>query len=170
MTQPTYRALPGLMSPEALAEHVELWAGYEQRSLAHRARAVDIAGALLHGLFFSQLSDRPSGGPIGAVEAALSARWGSVDEWWAEMRASAVTAHGWAITAIRGNELRIFELETHDEGGVIGFEPLIVVDCYEHAYWMDYGTRKLEYIDALLRAFDWQEIARRFDLRACGER
>lgn len=164
-----YRALPGVVSPEAIAEHMQLWAGYELRSVLPGASSYDLAGALLHRLFFSQLTDHPTGGPTGDIEAALSTRWGSIDDWWREMSAAAQVTHGWAVTAIRGSDLRVLRLEAHDEGAVIGYEPLIVVDCYEHAYWMDYGARKADYIATLIRAFDWAEITRRFDLRACGE-
>lgn len=166
-----YRSIPGVVSEVALAQHVELWRGYEGRANGGGG-SYDVAGALLHALFFRQLTDKPKllGGPGPRFATTVSVKWGSTALWWQAMREVAMQAHGWAITAVRGDDLRIFGLEAHDDGGVIGYEPLVVIDVMEHSYWADFGTRKDLYVTALFGAFDWAEIDRRLDLKDCGER
>jgi Fe-Mn family superoxide dismutase len=165
-----YKEIPGVITSTSLNQHVKLWHGYEERAQATGA-PYDVAGALLHDFYFKQLTDQPMliGGPGPRFEQVVGAHWGSVVAWWSAMRLGAIGARGWAITAIRGDDLRIFSFDAHDDG-VIGYEPIVVVDCYEHAYFTDYGTRKDLYVDALLKAFDWREIDRRLDLKDCGER
>lgn len=150
-----YREIPGLVSPHSLAEHLAL-ATKEEGS----DRQVDVAGARLHELYFKIIT--PSDGAVletGALRALIEKRWASVDGWWQnEMRPAALRARGWAVLARMNAEMRTFVLESHDSGAVFGWEPLIAIDCYEHAYWADFGTRKDAYLEAVYKHLNWPAI------------
>lgn len=159
----SYREIPGLVSPHALAEHLHLAELEEQ---AAPQSAYDLAGAFLHLVFFSGLT--PADNSLldtGPFRAKLEQRWASTDGWWQnEMRPAAMKARGWAVLAQNGGQLRTFVLEGHDHGALFGWLPIVAVDCYEHAYWMDFGSGKAAYLDALYEHLNWSAIAARYSL------
>jgi Fe-Mn family superoxide dismutase len=164
--EPQYRELPGVVSGAALAEHVKLYQGYVERSKLgwDQGDGHDLAGAVLHDLYFSGLSPR-SASPVPSALAAESGPafgWGTLGAFWRDMRAAALEAKGWALLVRRPDDVaRVVRLDRHN-AAVPGYSVVVAVDCYEHAYWMDYGTRKADYLDSLWNAIDWAEVARRW--------
>lgn len=76
-----------------------------------------------------------------------------------------MAARGWAVLAYdtRDKSLKVFTCDAHNQGGVWGAIPLIVLDVYEHAYFMDYGSDRKAYIESFLQQLNW---ARANDLYA----
>jgi Fe-Mn family superoxide dismutase len=68
-----------------------------------------------------------------------------------------MAARGWTVLAwnTRENRLWIYNSDTHNEGGVWGALPIIVLDVYEHAYFMDYGSDRQAYLKAFWKNFNW---------------
>ena len=73
------------------------------------------------------------------------------------MTAAAMAARGWAILAWNPMvaQLRQYNADAHNQGGVWGCIPVIVLDVYEHAYFIDYGADRKAYIADFWKTFDW---------------
>ena len=179
-----YTELP-CVTTRALGEHYKLYLGYrdavqkadqaleELRAperfslvdpyrLVSRARSTALAAVDLHEAYFSNLAAEP-GTPSKETLQALNTKYGSFAGWWREMRAATISARGWAVLGRYDcGDLDIFVLDDHDTGACFGYEAMIVLDTFEHAYFMDWGTDKVGYIDCLIKHLDWQEIERRF--------
>jgi Fe-Mn family superoxide dismutase len=130
-----------------------------KREELHRTGSV-----ILHELYFEQLGG--TGQPSGAIRDALAASHGSFEAWDAEFRRTAMAlagGSGWAILAWNQHtrSLHNYWAWDHTNGPVSG-TPLLVLDMYEHAFHMDYGTAAGKYVDACMRNLDWTIVERRF--------
>ena len=69
-----------------------------------------------------------------------------------------MAARGWAIIAwdTKDGKLRQYNADAHNQGGVWGCIPIIVLDVYEHAYFIDFGSDRKAYIEAFWKNFDWK--------------
>ena len=117
---------------------------------------------ILHELYFDGMA--ASGGDPGEATAdTLKKRFGSVDKWVDDFRAAAVSARGWAILALHpvSGKLYNFVSDVHDVGIPVLGIPLVVIDCYEHAFYVDYKNKKGEYVGAYPKHIDWAEVDRR---------
>ena len=119
-------------------------------------------GVILHELYFRNLvSERSNIGP--KTLKMLDRYFGSFDNWKNTFTASAKSARGWCITAFeqRTATCRNIVLDSHDEGLVCGFYPLILLDMYEHAYFEDYAADKGAYIEKFIAGIPWSVIEKR---------
>ena len=81
------------------------------------------------------------------------------------MHAAGLQGRGWVVLAVdpkASENIRLFVLDSHDLGPVFGYVPLLVVDVFEHAYWMDFGTNKGTYLKNLYGYIHWGEVNRRY--------
>jgi Fe-Mn family superoxide dismutase len=117
---------------------------------------------VLHELYFDGMT-APGSAPGEAVQDVLGKRFGSVDRWVEDFKAAAVSARGWAILALHpvSGKLYNFVSDVHDVGIPVLGVPLVVADCYEHAFYVDYKNKKGEYVSAYPKYIDWAEIDRR---------
>lgn len=122
---------------------------------------------LLHELYFDGMNAAP-GGAGEATRDVLKKRFGSVERWLEDFKAAAVSARGWAILALHpvSGKLYNFVSDVHDVGIPVLGLPLIVIDCYEHAFYIDYRNRKGDYVSAFPNFIDWTEIERRVQAAA----
>lgn len=122
---------------------------------------------VLHELYFGGLA-AGAGDPAEAVAAALKGRFGSVERWLDDFLAAAKAARGWALLVAHPVNGRLYDVvvDVHDVGIPVWGTPLVVLDCYEHAFYVDYQNRKGEYVAAYPRFVNWPEIERR--VRAAG--
>ena len=97
------------------------------------------------------------GAPAGKLVDAICAKWGSLEKFIAYFSASGMAMRGWVVLAFNTNsgELNIFGSDAHNEGGVWGCLPVIVLDVYEHAYFIDYGSDRKTYIADFWKNFNW---------------
>jgi superoxide dismutase, Fe-Mn family len=120
-------------------------------------------GVYLHEAYFSAL-----GGPTPALGTrlgeAIIAKWGSIEKFMAMFSASGMAVRGWVVLAwdSHANELKIYGCDSHDQGGVWGSIPLIVLDVYEHAYFIDYGADRKKYIADFWANLDWAAVDAEF--------
>jgi Fe-Mn family superoxide dismutase len=174
--------LPGL-SKKQLDEHFGLYRGYVKGTHdAYRAlSALDyenldatlfrglkqklsysLDGAILHELYFENLGGE-GGMPAGEVAALIQKAYGSPERWAADFKATGKAARGWVILALdpKTEQVQNFLCDLHDQGGIWGGRPLLVMDVYEHAYMIDYGTDRGAYLDAFMKNVNWPVVNRR---------
>ena len=115
-----------------------------------------IGGIKNHELYFDHLGG-DGGDPSGAFRELAQRDFGSVDTWRADLRATGMAARGWAWTAYDWDEGRLFNYigDAQNTFPVWNATPLVALDVYEHAYFMDYQTDRASYIDAFLENLDW---------------
>ena len=128
-----------------------------------RALKVDltfaIGGIKNHELYFEHLGNE-GGDPADAVGALIERDFGSAEEWRADLKATGMAARGWAWTAYDWDEGRLFNYvgDAQNTFPVWNATPLVALDVYEHAYFLDYQTDRAGYIDAFLRNLDWNAV------------
>jgi superoxide dismutase, Fe-Mn family len=128
-----------------------------------RALKVDltfaIGGIKNHEVYFAHLGGE-GGSPGGAIGALIERDFGSADAWRADLAASGMAARGWAWTAYDWDEARVFNYvgDAQNTFPVWNATPLVALDVYEHAYFLDYQTDRKAYIDAFLRNLDWSVV------------
>jgi Fe-Mn family superoxide dismutase len=128
-----------------------------------RALKVDltfaIGGIKNHEVYFAHLGGE-GGDPVGAIGALIERDFGSADAWRQDLVASGMAARGWAWTAYDWDEARLFNYvgDAQNTFPVWNASPLVALDVYEHAYFLDYQTDRATYIDAFLRNLDWSVV------------
>jgi Fe-Mn family superoxide dismutase len=128
-----------------------------------RALKVDltfaIGGIKNHELYFAHLGGE-GGDPDGAFRALVERDFGSVDAWRSDLRATAMAARGWAWTAYDWDERRLFNYlgDAQNTFPVWNATPLVALDVYEHAYFLDYQTDRASYVDAFFANLDWHAV------------
>lgn len=136
-----------------------------------RQETFAVNGMKLHEVYFGHLQgDGKAGGDLLTM---IEKDFGSLDEWKNEMIATGMSSRGWAILAFdyRDNRLHVYGSDGHNVGAVWGAIPVIVLDVYEHAYFMDYGISRKAYIDSFFKNLDWNfanKIVAEFNLAARG--
>ena len=128
-----------------------------------RALKVDltfaIGGIKNHELYFAHLGGG-GGNPTGAFAQLVKRDFGSVDGYLADLRATGMAARGWAWTAYDWDEGRLFNYigDAQNTFPVWNATPLVALDVYEHAYFLDYQTDRAAYIGAFLDNLDWDVV------------
>ena len=101
----------------------------------------------------------------GALAGAMEKDFGSVDVWRKDFQATgAMRGIGWAITYFdpQGGRLINTWVNEHDVGHLAGAAPILVMDVFEHAFMLDYGLKRADYINAFFNALDWSAAEKRF--------
>lgn len=136
---------------------------FSEYSELKRREAVAFNGAFLHEMYFENLS-AGGGAPSSALADAIKNSFGSHDAWAADLKAAATSTPGWVIlTKSRvDHELHHYVMFEHQIGYPVHQEPILALDCWEHAYMIDYGTTKGEYLATFLKCIDWNVVNKRF--------
>ncbi len=133
--------------------------------------AFNLSGHVLHTLFWKNLS--PDGGdrPAGELAAAIDEHFGSYDAFHSQLSKSAASVQGSGWGALTWEPLgeRLFIEQIYDHQGNVGQGgvPLLVIDAWEHAYYLQYENRRPDYVAAIWNVIDWGDVAARFE-RARG--
>jgi Fe-Mn family superoxide dismutase len=128
-----------------------------------RALKVDltfaVGGIKNHELYFEHLGG-DGGEPGGAFGALVDRDFGSAEAWQADLKATGMAGRGWAWTAYDWDERRLFNYigDAQNTFPVWNATPLVALDVYEHAYFLDYQTDRATYIDAFFRNLDWSVV------------
>jgi len=114
-------------------------------------------GVYLHEWYFEVLGGDGKFDNASELVAALTENYGSVESFIKYFSECAMAARGWSILAwdTKENRLWIYNCDAHNQGGVWGALPIIVLDVYEHAYMMDYGADRQAYLKAFWKNFNW---------------
>jgi Fe-Mn family superoxide dismutase len=128
-----------------------------------RALKVDlsfaIGGIKNHELYFEHLGGH-GGEPAGVFAALVRRDFGSVDAWRADLKATGLAGRGWAWTAYDWDEGRLFNYigDAQNTFPVWNATPLVALDVYEHAYFIDFQTDRASYIEAFFANLDWSVV------------
>jgi Fe-Mn family superoxide dismutase len=119
-------------------------------------------GVVLHELYFENLGAK--GSPSPDLKAAVEKAFGSMEKCQEELKASGIGLRGWALLScdLFSGELVVNGLDAHNLYGYVGSLPLIVLDVYEHAYYVDQGPKRPPYIENFFGNLNWDAINARF--------
>jgi Fe-Mn family superoxide dismutase len=129
--------------------------------------AFHLSGHILHSLFWKNMS--PDGGdkPTGELASAIDDNLGSFDQFRAQLTEAAnnVQGSGWAALSWEPLGKRLIIEQVYDHQGNVGQggPPLLVLDMWEHAFYLQYENRKAEWVDAFWNLVDWDDVSARFE-------
>jgi superoxide dismutase, Fe-Mn family len=106
-----------------------------------------------HSFYWQCLKKSGGGKPTGAIAAKINATWGSYDKFAEELKNAGVTqfGSGWAWLVLEGNQLKITKTANADTPLAHGQKPLLTIDVWEHAYYLDYQNRRPDYLLAVIQ-------------------
>ena len=115
-----------------------------------------IGGVKNHEVYFEHLGGG-GGDPTGSIASLIERDFGSVEAWRTDLKATGMGGRGWAWTAYDWDERRLFNYigDAQNTFPVWNATPLVALDVYEHAYFLDYQTDRGSYIDAFFNNLDW---------------
>ena len=123
--------------------------------------AFNLSGHVLHSLFWLNLS------PDGELNSAIIEFFGSFDAFRKQLSEAAITVQGSGWGALSWEPLgeRLYIEQIYDHQGNTGQSgvPLLVIDAWEHAYYLQYQNRRADYVDAIWNLVDWRDVAARLD-------
>ena len=121
-----------------------------------------------HSLFWSCMSANGGGEPDGDLAAAINRDFGSIDDFREHFSAAAAGqfGSGWAWLVIADGKLEVITRPNQDSPLMEGKTPILGLDVWEHAYYLNYQNRRPDYIKAWWNVVDWAEVAKSF--RAAG--
>jgi len=133
--------------------------------------AFNYSGHLLHSLFWRNLEPNEGAPPSGQLEFRIKDAFGSTDAFRRQFGAAgaALQGSGWvALTYDPMQEtLLIEQFHDHENGHAVGTVPLLVMDMWEHAYYLQYRNKKEKWIVAFWELVNWGDVARRLDNAVC---
>lgn len=117
-----------------------------------------------HSLFWTILSPNGGGAPTGDLAAAIDSKFGSLDNFKAEFAKAATTrfGSGWAWLVVNNGELEVTSTPNQDSPLMEGKTPVLGLDVWEHAYYLNYQNRRPDYIGAFWNVVNWEEVANRY--------
>lgn len=185
-----YKSLNGLSEKQLAEHHDVLYAGYVKKTneIRQKLASVDVTapnatysdlrelkveetfalnGVKLHESYFDNMGG--DGKASGMAAQWIERDFGSYAKWEAEFKACGIAARGWVVLAFDLEEGRLYNFvcDVHNQGGVWGTIPLLILDVYEHAYFLDYATGRKAYIEAFMKLVDWKVVndqIKKFDL------
>ena len=121
-----------------------------------------------HCLFWTVMSPNGGGEPTGALAEAINAAFGSLDTFKDTFSNAAATqfGSGWAWLCVKDGKLSVCSTPNQDNplmNGGCGGTPILGLDVWEHAYYLNYQNRRPDYINAFFNLVNWEEVNRRFE-------
>jgi Fe-Mn family superoxide dismutase len=128
-------------------------------------------GMRLHELYFGNMTKRETlntkhQASEKKMQEVLSKSFGSFEKWREDfIGTGAMRGIGWVILAHDEESGKMFNtwIDEHNTGHLTDVEPLLVMDVFEHAFMLDYGMKRSEYIEAFMNAIDWNVVKERRD-------
>ncbi len=180
-----YSKLDGLSEKQLKEHHDVLYAGYVKKynEINEKLSGVDLTtanatysdlreltiekgfalnGVVLHEYYFEGMGGQ-GGVPTGSIAELINKNFGSFDAWSEQFKALGMTARGWVVLAYNFDtkKLENYICDVHNQGGVWNTTTLVVMDVYEHAYFIDYATKRADYIEKYMANIDWEEVNKR---------
>ena len=134
-----------------------------------KALSFNIGGHILHSLFWQNLTPIGKGAskPEGVLSDVLEKDFGSVDRFKTEFSqaATSVEGSGWAALSycLQTNRPIIMQIEKHNTNVYPTFRILMVLDVWEHAYYLDYKNARAKFVDAFWNIVNWDEVNKRLE-------
>ncbi len=121
-------------------------------------------GMRLHELYFENMTKSPSPLGAGQLKNLIEKIYGKLENWEKDFRALAsMRGIGWVILYHDPSDNQLFNVwvNEHDMGHLAGLKPLLVLDVFEHAYTLDYGIKKADYLETFMKSIDWNAVEKR---------
>ncbi|MBP6684662.1 MAG: superoxide dismutase [Leucobacter sp.] len=129
--------------------------------------AFNVGGHVNHTIFWNNMSPDGGGKPEGELASAIDEFFGDFEKFQAHFAATAmgVQGSGWAVLAWdtlgqRANIVQMFDQQGNLPAGTV---PLLMLDCWEHAYYLDYLNVRADYVKAFWNIANWQDVAKRLE-------
>jgi len=121
-------------------------------------------GMRLHELYFENLGDKRAMNKAGKLAGLLPGAYGSVEGWEKDFRTTgAMRGIGWVVLYQDDTNGWLFNqwISEHDGGHPAGCKPILVMDVFEHAFMLDYGLKRADYIEAFFKNINWDAVEAR---------
>lgn len=180
------RALDGI-SEDTMTAHYKLYQGYVNKTneILEKLEKVDasaanqifsdlrslkvdlsfaVGGMKNHEIYFAHLGGK-GGEAKGKLADMIKRDFGSLSTWQADMKQTGIAARGWVWLAYDHDWGKLFNYlgDAQNSFPIWNTTPLVALDTYEHAYWLDYKSARAPYIDAFFKNLDWDVVQASFD-------
>lgn len=136
-------------------------------SMLEKNLAFNVSGHVLHSVFWTNLSPDGGGTPEGDLAEVIDTTFGSARGFRQQMTeaASTIQGSGWALASWEPIAARLVVQQVHDHQGNHGqgTVPLLAIDAWEHAFYLQYENRKAEFFDAIWNIVNWPDVAARLN-------
>lgn len=124
-------------------------------------------GTYNHNLFWEIMGPKTGGAPKGELAKAIDASFASFDNLKAEFTTSATTrfGSGWAWLVKKGSGLAVVSTANQESPLSDGLTPIMGIDVWEHAYYLNYQNRRPDYITAFWNVINWDAVAEKFSAK-----
>jgi len=140
---------------------------FSKIALLERALAFNVSGHPFHCLYWQNLSPKGGGEPTGTLAAAIQKDFGSFENFKSHLTEASMTTmgSGWGVLAWEPalRRLMVIQLHDHESLAAVGMVPLMALDAWEHAFYLQYGPAKADYFKAIWNVWNWADIQARFD-------
>lgn len=125
------------------------------------------SGDMMHTIFFQNMAPKAGGDPTGAAAELINRDFGSFEAFKKQFTAAAaaVEGSGWTVLGCSPDfgKLYIVNIENHQKQTIMGLKPLLVLDVWEHAYYLKYQNRRPEWIEAWWHLVNWPDVNTRIE-------
>jgi Fe-Mn family superoxide dismutase len=139
---------------------------YTKVASLERALAFNLSGHVLHSIFWRNLAPKAGGRPQGELLAAFENDFGSFERLRSQMNevAGSIMGSGWAALVYEplARRLLVTQIYDHQSNLAQSGVPLMVMDAWEHAYYLQYENRKADFFTALWNLWNWEDVTARF--------
>ncbi len=118
-----------------------------------------------HSIFWEVIGPNGGGEPTGELAEAISRTFGSYDKFKEEFSKAATTrfGSGWAWLSVNGGKLEVSSTANQDSPLMEGKTPILGLDVWEHAYYLNYQNKRPDYIGAFWNVVNWNEVNKRYN-------
>ncbi len=135
-------------------------------NMLSRSYAFHLSGHVLHSIFWTNMSPDGGGRPEGELASAVDEYFGNFEAFQSQLTAATVNVQGigWGVLAWEPAAGRLVVEQVHDHQGNVGAGsvPLLVIDSWEHAYYLQYKNVKADFVKAFWNIVNWPDVAERF--------
>ncbi|OFT40719.1 superoxide dismutase [Arthrobacter sp. HMSC06H05] len=128
--------------------------------------AFNLGGHTNHSIFWKNLSPEGGGEPTGELAEAINEHFGSFENFKKHINAAAlgIQGSGWALLSYEGIGGKLLIEQLHDQQGdvPVATQPLLMLDMWEHAFYLDYLNVKADYVDAFWNIVNWDNVSERY--------
>jgi superoxide dismutase, Fe-Mn family len=139
-----------------------------------KALAFNLSGHVLHSLFWQNLVPKGGDRPDGALAETIARDFGSFDGFKTQLTeaASTIMGSGWAALVWEPLGERLLTVQIHDHQADVTQAglPLLVLDAWEHAYYLQYENRKADFFKAIWNCWNWKDVSDRFEAARRADR